>query len=373
MSKKIDYYELLNIPKSSSPEEIKKAYKKMALKYHPDKNKEPGAEEKFKKINEAYSVLSDPEKRNIYDKYGFEGLENNGVNFNEANFSDVFGDIFGDIFGNGFNFGSNFGSFKSSGNNKKQRRPQNGEDIIKSLNISFNESVYGCNKKIEIIINVKCSDCGGLGGKDMKECEFCHGSGTFQTVRRQGNMQFIQQGQCPHCRGEGYSYSSKCSKCSGRGYNKQNKTLNVKIPKGINTNNKIKIVGEGNCGLNGGTNGNIIFVVNVKEHKLFLRKGDNVYLSLPLMFNDAILGCEKTIPTIYGNYDIKIKPYTQNDEIITIEDYGFYNSETQKKGKMYVSISIVIPNEMNNEDIENIKKIGCYDNKDTLKLKNFIN
>ena len=371
---KTDYYKLLEIDKKATPEEIKKAYRKTALKYHPDKNKEPGAEEKFKQINEAYSVLSEPEKREIYDKYGFEGLENNGVNFNKADFSNIFSDIFSDIFGN--NRGFNFNDFNFSGNGGKQRKKKvaiDGEDIIKALNVSFNDSVYGSNKKVEVSVNVKCSACDGKGGENIKPCDFCDGSGFIKNIKRQGMMQIIQQTQCPKCGGCGETYESKCQKCNCRGYTKQTKIINVKIPRGINNNNKIKIVGEGNCGINGGNTGNIIFVVSVKEHKLFLRKGDNVYFSLPLMFNEAILGCKKTIPTIYGNYEISIPAFIQNDKIITIDDYGFYNQETKKKGKMFVSVSIVIPTELSEKDTEIIKSLGSYENKQTAKFKSFIN
>lgn len=376
MSNKKDYYETLGITKTATDEEIKKAYKKMALKYHPDRNKEKGAEEIFKQVNEAYTVLSDPEKRGIYDKFGFSGLENNGMNFN-GNMEDIFGSFFGDIFGNfgnSHNF-SGFNSFNSFNGNhmKPNKKPINGENIIKNITIGFNDSVYGCIKKIEIIVNVKCTDCKGLGGKNIKNCNNCNGSGRIRKINQQGFITTMKEEICPNCKGSGEICEEKCRKCNGLCFNKINKIVNLKIPKGQKTGGKIKICNEGHCGLNNGKNGDIIFIITVKNHKLFLRKDDNVFLDLPLIFTEAILGCKKTIPTIYGNYELIIPPYTQNNYMFTIENYGFWNSTSQTKGKMFINVSIVIPQQLNEDDVEKIKTLNNYETPETKQIKNFIN
>lgn len=369
MSDKKDYYEVLNINKSATDEEIKKAYKKMAVKYHPDRNKEKDAEEKFKEINEAYSILSDPEKRKVYDTFGFAGLEGQGMKFN-GDFNNVFSSIFEDMFGGGM--GDIFGGFKKQ-NRKPFKRPIEGDDIIKNITIGFNDSVYGCVRKVEVSINVKCSDCQGLGGKSVKNCDICGGTGRIRKMTNQGFMQFIREEQCSKCEGKGEIIEEKCTKCSGNCYNKITKTLNVKIPKGQRSNGKIIYRNEGHCGFNGGKNGDIIFIITVKDHKLFLRKEDNVYLDLPIIFTDALLGCKKTIPTIYGNYELIIPQYTQNGQTIILDDYGFENTTSHIKGKMYILITIAIPKNISNEDMDKIKSISHYETPETKRIKNFIN
>lgn len=375
MSKK-DYYETLNIPKIATEEEIKKAYKKMALKYHPDRNKEKGAEEIFKQVNEAYSILSDPEKRKVYDKFGFAGLENNGMNFN-GNMGDIFGSFFNDMFGGGgaedfgpFSSFSGFNNFKQS---KPRKIPVNGDKIIENVTIGFNDSVNGCTKKINVDVKVKCSVCNGLGGKNFKTCDNCKGSGKIRKTSQQGFMMMMREEQCPTCKGKGEKYEEKCKKCNGYGLNFVNKVVSLKIQKGIKSGDFIRLKKEGHCGLYGGENGDIVFIIRVKNHKLFLRKDDNVYLNLPLMFNEAILGCKKTIPTIYGNYELDIPPYTQNDKEITIKDHGFYNQTEQTKGDMFIHISVVIPKEMKEGDLKKIKQIDNYETPETKQIKNFIN
>ena len=364
---KEDYYKVLGVDKNASAEDIKKAYKKLALKYHPDRNKEPGAEEKFKEIGEAYSILSDDEKRKTYDNYGFDGLKNDGP---MPDFSNIFSNIFG-------NFGS-FGDFDDmgfSGFSRKQREPdnrKNGFDIVQTIGISFNDSVKGCTKKITLTCEEYCNLCDGEGYCGKKKCTKCDGSGTIRIIKNMGAMRVMQQVVCTECRGAGFKYSTKCSKCSGKGKIKEQKVKTINIPAGIDNNEKIIFKNEGTKGINGGHNGDLIFLINVKQHKLFVRDGYNVKLTLPIMFTDVILGCKKTIPTIYGNDEITIKPYTQNGAEFTIEKKGFKVPRSTKIGNMIIKLNIVVPTSLTPEQIKIIESLGTIENEETKKIKNFI-
>ena len=366
-NQKRDYYEVLGVSKSASEEEIKKAYKKMALKFHPDRNKEPDAEAKFKEVNEAYSILSDKEKKDRYDRFGFSGLD--GQMPSEADFGDLFSHIFGNFSDFG-DFGS-FGNFGRSQQTKPRQRPIDGEDIVQTILISFNDSVYGCIKNVKVDVFTFCDSCNGLGGKNVKTCQRCGGSGRIQKIMRTGNFIQSTTTYCDSCGGKGETCSSTCNKCYGKGQFKKQRTINIKINPGVIDGSHINYKKEGNCGKFGGKNGDIIFMVKVKPHKLFKRIDDDVYLDLPLMFNEAILGCKKYIPTIYGSEEVNIKSYTQNGEILKFENLGFKNGT--KKGSMFVKVSIVIPDKIEDKDFELLKKLGTYENQETRKIKNFIN
>lgn len=325
---KRDYYDVLGINKSATEDEIKKAYKKMALKYHPDRNKEADAEAKFKEVNEAYSVLSDKDKKEKYDRFGFNGLDSNAV---PEDFNDVLSSLFGmsgfSMFGDDFPFG---GGMRFNNGTTKRNKSIKGDDIFESITISFHDSVYGCVKNINIIVSTICDKCNGTG-------EIC---------------------------------SEKCNQCNGKCFIKKNKQILVQIKAGVSNGSNTIFKGEGNSGLYGGRNGDVIITINVKPHKILIRKNYDVYLDLPIMFNEAILGCKKNIPTIYGNEEIEIKPLTQNNQILEINNLGFVNGNS--KGKMIIKISIVIPDKIDDKDKDLIKQIKTYENKDTIKIKNFI-
>lgn len=365
---KRDYYDVLGINKSATEEEIKKAYKKMALKYHPDRNKEADAEAKFKEINEAYSVLSDKDKKEKYDRFGFNGLEGNTV---PEDFNDMFSSLFGmsgfSMFGDDFPFGC---GMRFNNGTTKRNKPIKGDDIFESITIGFYDSVYGCVKNINIVVSTICDKCNGKGGKNIKTCQNCKGSGMSKRITRNGN--FIQQAivECSDCNGTGEICSEKCNQCNGKCFIKKNKQISVQIKAGISNGSNTIFKGEGNSGLYGGRNGDVIITINVKPHKILIRKNYDVYLDLPIMFNEAILGCKKNIPTIYGNEEIEIKPLTQNNQILEINNLGFVNGNT--KGKMIIKISIVIPDKIDDKDKDLIKQIKTYENKDTIKIKNFI-
>ena len=366
---KRDYYDVLGINKSATEDEIKKAYKKMALKYHPDRNKEADAEAKFKEINEAYSVLSDKDKKEKYDRFGFSGLDDNNI---PADFDDIFSSIFG--MGNSFGMFNDFpfggGMRFNNSTTKNRNRPIKGDDIFESITIGFYDSVFGCVKNINISVSTVCDKCEGKGGKNIKTCSTCKGCGISKKIMRNGN--FMQQTivECSDCHGTGEICSEKCNQCNGKCFIKKNKLFTVQIKPGVLNGSNTIFKGEGNSGLYGGRNGDIIITINVKPHKILIRKDYDVYLDLPIMFNEAILGCTKNIPTIYGNEEIEIKPLTQNNQILEINNLGFMNGKT--KGKMIIKISIVIPDKIDDKDKELLKQIRTYETKDTMKIKNFI-
>jgi molecular chaperone DnaJ len=369
---KEDYYKVLGVEKNASADDIKKAYKKLALKYHPDRNKEPGAEEKFKEIGEAYSVLSDDEKRKTYDNYGFDGLKNDGPMPDFSNiFSNIFGNFNSGVFGDFDDMG--FGDFSS--NSRRKREPdnsKNGSDIIQTITISFNDSVKGCTKKITLTCDEYCKNCEGDGHCGKKKCTKCDGYGSVKIMKNMGSMRIIQQAVCPECKGVGCKYTSKCNKCNGRGKTKETKIKNINIPAGIDNNEKIIFKNEGTKGINGGRNGDMIFIINIKPHKLFIRNGYNVLLTLPIMFTDAILGCKKTVPTIYGNDEINIKPYTQSGVEFTLTKKGFKVPRSTKVGDMIIKINVVVPDSLSQEQIKIIESLGTIENEETKKIKNFI-
>lgn len=368
---KRDYYEVLGLDKSASDDDIKKAYKKLALKYHPDRNKDSDAETKFKEINEAYSVLSDKDKRSKYDRFGFDSFNSE---FNNEDIHNIFESVFGFGGMNGFNiFGDAFpfGGIHSNNTFRKSRnRPLDGQDIYETITIGFYDSVYGCIKNINVNVSIVCDKCNGSGGKNINQCPNCKGSGIIQKIMRNGNCISQYNIQCNNCNGTGEVITEKCVQCKGTCLIKKNKQIKVQIKPGISNGSHAIFRNEGNTGLHGGRNGDIIVNINVKPHKILIRKNYDVYLDLPIMFNEAILGCKKCIPTIYGNEEIDIKPFTQNNQIIEIDNLGFMNGNV--KGKMIIKIIVVIPSQIDNEDLDLIKQLKTYENKDTIKIKNFI-
>lgn len=367
---KRDYYEVLGISKSATLDEIKSAYRKKAKEFHPDLNKDnPNAEEKFKEVQEAYSVLSDENKRKMYDQYGHAGVNGSGPStggfggfqgFDGAGFD--FGDIFDSVFGGGFS--QSFGG-RSSG-----PRATRGSDVLMRMDLSFDEAIHGCEKKFNLDVVEECSKCHGHGGFDREECSTCHGKGTITSQQQTILGAFMSTTTCPECHGTGNTYKRKCSECNGKGKIKNNKKITINIPEGINTGDRQRISGKGNPGSNGGENGDLYIEFLVDEHDIFIRDGDDIYVEVPLTITEAILGCKKTIPTIYGNVKLNVSAGTNSGDRERIKGKGVNNTYRHRKGDMYVIFKIYTPKRLSRDQKKLIEKLNETD-LDTDEIKRF--
>lgn len=341
---KPDYYEVLGISKNSNDDEIKKAYRKKALKYHPDRNPDnKEAEEKFKIAAEAYDILRDPKKRQIYDTYGHGGLEGHGFHdFSHSSVDDIFSsfsDIFSDFFG-GFGGGDIFGS-----RGRSSSRPRRGSDLRYDIKISFMESINGTQKEIEVPKTMKCETCDGSGAKpgtSPETCTYCGGTGTIQIS--QGFFAIRQT--CNHCGGAGHVIAKKCKNCRGRGTEEKIRKLKVKIPEGIDNGSTLRLSGEGDFGSNGGPPGDLYTYISVKEDQYFIRDRDDIYVECLIDFAEAALGCEKTIKTLTGEKKIKIAKGTQYGDEIILKGLGVKNIRGFGKGNQIVRIFINTPTKL---------------------------
>lgn len=370
MNKK-DYYEVLGVSKTATDEEIKRAFRKLAKQYHPDINKEPGAEEKFKEIGEAYAVLSDANKRRQYDQFGHAAFENGGsgggAGFQGFNMGDIdLEDILGDLFGGGFRGFSGFG-----GSSRASSRPSKGEDIRVVLNLTFEEAAFGCEKDVKLNLTSECSRCKGKGGFNEKTCRTCGGAGKVleqaQTIF--GYMQ--TQKTCPDCKGRGKTYETICDECHGKGVIEKVKTLTVTIPEGVDEGYQLRLSGKGNAGLNGGPNGDVFIEFKIKEHPLFERDGADIYLEVPVTITDATLGCKKEIPTLYGNIILEIKAGTQNYTKLKIKGKGIKLPNSISKGNMYAVVNIIIPTKLDRKQKALLQDLAQTDLEDSQEFKNF--
>ncbi len=344
---KRDYYEVLGVSKDADQNEIKSAFRKLAKKYHPDVSKEPDAQEKFKEAQEAYAVLSDETKRKQYDQYGHAAFDQMnggaGFDFSDFDFSDIFSEIFGDSFGGAFSRFSNFGNF---GGRSGKARPTRGSDRIMRVDLDFLEAVNGCKKNINLDVYEECDECDGKGGKGEKTCPTCHGQGTVTSEQNTLFGTFMTRTTCHTCKGSGYTFDSTCSRCKGTGKVRENKDLEVKIPAGVDTGTRLRLAGKGDSGSNGGPNGDLYLEFRVKEHPLFERDGNDVYLELPITITDAVLGCKKEIPTLYGNVKLSIDSGAQTGDKHRLKGKGIEDVRTGSKGNMYVVINVVIPDKL---------------------------
>lgn len=362
MSEKRDYYEVLGVSKDADAKEIKKAYRKLAMKYHPDKN--PGdkvAEEKFKEINEAYEVLSDEEKRSTYDRFGHDGLNGQagfggGQGFGGFGGSGGFGgfeDIFGDIFGSGF------GGFGGSGGSSRRRGPRRGADIRQSVTIKFEEAAFGKKIKVKINRSEECDECHGSGAKPgttKKTCPTCHGSGTVQSVQRTPFGNIASQRTCSTCNGEGEINESPCNKCHGKGSVRKTKTIEVDIPAGIDDGQMIKLSGQGEVGEKGGPRGDLYIVVNVQKHEIFTREGYDVYIEMPIRFTQAALGDKLEVPTLDGKVSYNLPEGTQTGTVFRLREKGIPKLRSNSRGDQYVKVIIDTPKKLNDEQKELLRK-----------------
>lgn len=370
MADKRDYYEVLGVSKTATEQEIKSAFRKKAKQYHPDLNKDnPDAAEKFKEAQEAYEVLSDEQKRKMYDQYGHAGVSGSassgfggfgGAGFDASDFD--FGDIFDNIFGGGF------GGFTSNGRSSKSRDSR-GSDLLMRINLSFDEAIYGCEKDINLDVVEECSECHGEGGFDPETCERCHGSGTITTEQHTILGSFVSKTTCPSCQGEGKIFKTKCNTCRGKGRVKKNKTITVNVPAGIDNGNRLRVSGKGNPGTNGGPNGDLYLEFYVEEHEYFVRDGDDIYLEVPITITEAILGCKKTIPTLYGNVKLTIPAGVDSGDKQRIRGKGIDNKNKGSKGNMYVIMKVITPKKLSREQKKLIESLNNTKLDDTVISK----
>lgn len=357
---KRDYYEVLGVEKSATQDEIKRAFRKLAKKYHPDVCKEENAEEKFKEVQEAYAVLSDENRRKQYDQFGHAAFSNGGASsggfsgydFSDFDFSDVFDNLFGSSFG-----GGGFSSFSRGSRNRSRQ----GNDHLMRIKLTFEEAAYGCKKDLDLDITEDCDSCDGKGGSGEEICETCHGSGTVTQQQNTMFGSFLSKSTCPKCNGKGVTYKKTCTKCHGKGKIRKNKTITVTIPSGVDNADRLRLPGKGGAGENGGSNGDLYLEFLVEEHPFYHRDGDDIYLEVPITMSEAVLGCKKEIPTLDGNVRLSISAGTSNGDKQRIKGKGIKNEHTRTKGDMYIIINIVTPKKLTKEQKQLFEKLNETD------------
>lgn len=351
MSKR-DYYEVLGLSKGATAEEIKKAYRQLAKKYHPDINKSADAEAKFKEINEAYEVLSDEKKKAAYDMYGHSGVDPNGFGAGSgfSGFSGFGADDLSDIFSSFM--GGNFGGF-SSRSTRSHSQAVKGENRYLTMDIDFLDAIHGVERTLKIEVDRRCESCHGTGAysdSDIHTCSNCRGTGQVtRTVRTAfGIMQ--QTVECPECHGTGKVVTRKCPDCDGDGYIHKREEIEIKIPAGIQTGQQVRVADFGERGLNGGPNGDLYIEINVLPHKHFKRSGNNIYITVPISALDAILGCSVEVPSVYGDVDLTIPPGTQPNQQFRMKGYGAKDLRSASKGDQIVEVQINIPKRLSRDE-----------------------
>ncbi len=363
---KRDYYEVLGVSKSASEQDIKRAYRALAKKYHPDVNKAADAEEKFKEINEAYEVLSDPQKKANYDQFGFAGVDGNATGFGgfgNGFSSDDLNDIFGSF------FGSSFGGFGGFGNRRSSRGydgPSRGADRAMSMTIDFKESIFGCTKTINLDVDHVCEHCHGSGAEspsDIKTCPTCGGRGR---VVRQTNTPFgMMQSEtvCPTCGGKGKTIAHSCHVCHGAGYTRKHESVDLKIPAGIMSGQQLRVAGKGERGSNGGENGDLFIEINVREDKNFRRDGNDIYVEIPISALDATLGTRVEVPTVYGDVTMDIPSGTQPGQVLRLKGKGVKSIRNSAVGDQYVKVRVEVPTKLGREEKELYERLRDRANK----------
>ena len=371
---KRDYYEVLGVEKNASADEIKKAYRKSAMKYHPDRN--PGdkeAEEKFKELGEAYEVLSNDEKRSRYDQFGFAGVDPNygagqgggtyGGGF--GGFGD-FGDIFGDIFGSAFGGG---------GRAQNRNAPRRGENVGARLELTFEEAAFGCEKEVTVQRIENCAACSGSGSADgvVETCATCRGAGQVRTTQNFMGMQMQSTAVCPNCGGQGKVIKTPCTTCRGKGKVRRNQKIRVKVPAGVDAGQSVRVRGEGCVGVNGGPNGDVLAEVYIKRHPIFERDGMTVYCEVPISFTQAALGGEIQVPTLDGKVSFDIPEGTQTGKMFTLRDKGIPDvGNPKRRGDHRFTVVVETPTKLTKEQRELLQKLDeTLDNKSTPKRKKF--
>lgn len=369
---KRDYYEVLGVDKSASADDIKKAYRKLAMKYHPDRN--PGdksAEEKFKEVGEAYEVLSDADKRSRYDSYGFAGVDPNfnpnagggfGGGFGGAGFD--FGDIFGDFFGGG-----------ASSRSASQNAPRRGENVMARLELTFEEAAFGCEKEVSAPRIENCPTCHGTGSADGKieTCSRCHGTGQEQVVQSFMGMRMQTATTCSQCGGRGKIIKTPCSTCKGKGKVRKNNRVKVTVPAGIDNGQTLRVRSEGCVGANGGPNGDLLVEVRVKAHETFVRDGYDIRCAVPISFTQAALGAEIQVPTLEGNVPYTIPEGTQTGKEFVIRDKGIPElNNFRRRGDLRFTVVVETPTKLTREQKELLRKLdGSLEKNNSPKGRSF--
>ncbi len=369
---KRDYYEVLGVDKSASADDIKKAYRKLAMKYHPDRN--PGdksAEEKFKEVGEAYEVLSDADKRSRYDSYGFAGVDPNfnpnagggfGGGFGSAGFD--FGDIFGDFFGGG-----------ASSRSASQNAPRRGENVMARLELTFEEAAFGCEKEVSAPRIENCPTCHGTGSADGKieTCSRCHGTGQEQVVQSFMGMRMQTATTCSQCGGRGKIIKTPCSTCKGKGKVRKNNRVKVTVPAGIDNGQTLRVRSEGCVGANGGPNGDLLVEVRVKAHETFVRDGYDIRCAVPISFTQAALGAEIQVPTLEGNVPYTIPEGTQTGKEFVIRDKGIPElNNSRRRGNLRFTVVVETPTKLTREQKELLRKLdGSLEKNNSPKGRSF--
>jgi molecular chaperone DnaJ len=371
MSKK-DYYDILGVTKKSTPEEIKKAYRSLAMKYHPDRNQgDKAAEGKFKEASEAYQVLSDPKKKSSYDQFGHSAFEGGGSGgaggfdfggFESGAFSDIFDDFFGDFMGSG-----------RGGRSSKKSRSNRGSDLKINLEITLEEAYLGKKQTINLSSNEKCEKCSGGGaepGSKPKRCSTCDGHGK---VRMQQGFFTLQQ-TCPDCGGDGEMLSNPCKDCKGSGATKTKKNLSIQIPKGVDDGTQMRLSGKGDAGYRGGSNGDLYVFITIEKHKIFQRSEENLYYKLPISMTDASLGAEIDVPTVDGGKSkVKIPAGTQSGKQFRLKGKGMPVIRSDDYGDLYLETNVIIPESLSKEQKDLLEKFkSLEDLNNNSEIKNFI-
>ncbi|MEG0994439.1 MAG: molecular chaperone DnaJ [Bacilli bacterium] len=366
--KKEDYYETLGVNKNASDADIKSAFRKLAKQYHPDVNKDSGAEAKFKEVQEAYSVLSDSQKRSQYDQFGHDAFTNGSNGNNGGGFSGGFG---GGFDFSDFDYEDILGSFFGGGKSRKsQTRATKGDDLLYRMNITFEEAIYGTKKDIEIDITENCDSCKGLGGHGETTCDKCHGSGTITSEQRTILGSFLTKVTCPTCGGRGKTFETSCNKCRGTGKIKKNRVISVTIPSGVDNGNRLRISNKGEAGSNGGPSGDLYIEFIVKEHEYFKREDDDIYLEVPITITEAILGCKKEIPTVYGKIILTIPEGSNSGDKQRIKGKGVNNESNYHKGDMYLIINVIMPKKLSRDQKKLLEELSKT-NLETSEIEKF--
>ncbi|PIZ50745.1 molecular chaperone DnaJ [Candidatus Woesearchaeota archaeon CG_4_10_14_0_2_um_filter_33_13] len=353
-----DYYKILGVEKSATKEEIKKAFKKLALKFHPDRapeDKKKESEEQFKEINEAVSVLGDDKKRQQYDQYGSSAFQGGSSGFEGFDYSDVMSQFRSGAFGN---FDDIFESLFGGGSSRGKSRARRGNDLAYETSITLEEVAKGTKQELNLNKLEHCPECHGKGAKEFTQCHHCHGSGYMKKTQRTPFGLFQQTGPCPYCNGQGQLPKDSCSSCGGDGLIRKRKDIEIEIPAGVEDGMRLRVAGEGEVGSQGGPSGDLYVIISVKEHKFFERDEDDLLITIPISFTQAVLGDEIEVPTITGKATLTIPAGTDSETTFRMRGQGMPHLRGSGKGDQMVKMQIEVPKKLNKKQKDSLKQFG---------------